>query len=70
MSDLALTPNGSAEVAGGGAWRIPAPSKEVAKRLALFALFLGLGLPDCCLNGAHVMGSGMEAFGQICRARV
>jgi hypothetical protein len=36
--------------------------------LALALLFAGLVLPDCCLNGRHAMGSGMDAFGAICHA--
>lgn len=33
---------------------------------ALMAAFAILALPDCCLNGRHVAGSGMDAFAFIC----
>jgi hypothetical protein len=26
-------------------------------------------LPDCCLNGRHRVGNGMDAFASICHAR-
>ncbi len=45
---------------------IPAPG---AKWLALAFVLAGLTLPDCCLNGHHAAGFGMEAFGVICRAQ-
>jgi hypothetical protein len=48
-------------------WRTGAP---VARWLALFLFLAGIALPDCCLNGSHWIGSGMESFGAICRARV
>ena len=35
---------------------------------ALALLLAALVLPDCCLNGRHAFGAGMEAFGPICRA--
>jgi hypothetical protein len=40
--------------------RLPAVS------VALFAAFAILALPDCCLNGRHVAGSGMDAFAFVC----
>jgi hypothetical protein len=48
-------------------WRTGAP---VARWLALFLFLAGIALPDCCLNGSHAIGSSMERFGAICRARV
>jgi hypothetical protein len=48
------------------------PSPIVAPRAALWtAITLMLGalfLPDCCLDGRHSVGFGMEAFGPICAA--
>ena len=38
--------------------------------LALFIVVAGMALPDCCLNGHHLFGVGMESFGPICRARI
>ena len=44
-----------------------------AKRPAVvvaFALALALSvLPDCCLNGSHTYGLGMDAFASICHAQ-
>jgi len=35
-----------------------------------FALALALSvLPDCCLNGSHAYGLGMDAFASICHAQ-
>jgi hypothetical protein len=34
---------------------------------ALVAAFVILALPDCCLNGRHVSGFGMDAFAFVCR---
>ena len=45
----------------------PAPS---AHWLALLVVLAGIALPDCCLNGRHIFGVGMDSFGPICRARV
>jgi hypothetical protein len=33
---------------------------------ALLAAFAILALPDCCLNGRHVAGLGMDAFAFAC----
>ena len=41
-----------------------------AKWLSLLLMLIGIALPDCCLNGSHAIGSGMESFGAICRATV
>ena len=68
MIDLALSDAHMFEVAGPTPWRFPAPKQGLVRRWALFALLLGIGLPDCCLNGGHAFGSGMEALGTICRA--
>jgi hypothetical protein len=38
--------------------------------LALIVVLAGIALPDCCLNGRHLFGAGMETFGPICHARV
>ena len=35
---------------------------------ALALAFAALVLPDCCLNGRHAAGFGMEAFAPICHA--
>ena len=59
MTDLAALPTPS--------WRTGAP---LARWLALFLFLAGIALPDCCLNGTHAFGPGMETFGAICRARV
>jgi hypothetical protein len=40
-----------------------------ARWLALFLFLAGIALPDCCLNGSHAFGSGMQTFGAICRAK-
>jgi hypothetical protein len=51
---------------------VSSPSLIAAPRAALWtaiALMLGaLFLPDCCLDGRHAAGFGMEAFGPICAA--
>jgi len=36
---------------------------------ALLLILVGIGLPECCLNGSHRFGSGMDIFGPICMAR-
>ena len=38
--------------------------------LALLVVLAGIALPDCCLNGRHMFGAGMDSFGPICRARL
>jgi hypothetical protein len=45
------------------------PSASSLRWLALFVLMAGIVFPDCCLNGSHAFGRGMDAFGAICRAR-
>ena len=45
---------------------VPAPRGAVWLAIAL-ALAV-LVAPDCCLNGHHAFGAGMDAFGPICRA--
>jgi hypothetical protein len=40
-----------------------------AKWLSLLVVLIGIALPDCCLNGRHIFGEGMDTFGLICRAR-
>jgi hypothetical protein len=53
-----------------------APPVRRAERFRLthsFALLLALtaiALPDCCLNGSHSFGRGMDGFGVICHARL
>lgn len=43
--------------------------KSLRSRWAALVLALVLmPVPDCCLNGSHAFGRGMEAFGAICRA--
>ena len=35
-----------------------------------FALALALSvLPDCCLNGSHAYGFGMDTFASVCHAQ-
>jgi hypothetical protein len=41
-------------------------SRRLAVSAALAAGFVILALPDCCLNGRHVAGSGMDAFAFVC----
>lgn len=45
------------------------PVSWLPRVLALFVVFAGIVLPDCCLNGSHRHGSGMDAFAAVCRAR-
>ena len=49
------------------------PVRVRAKRPAVgvaIALALALSvLPDCCLNGSHAYGFGMDALASICHAR-
>jgi hypothetical protein len=49
------------------------PFRARAKRPAVvvaIALALALSvLPDCCLNGSHAYGFGMDAFASICHAQ-
>ncbi len=48
------------------------PTGVNAPRPALWAAltlaFAFLVLPDCCLNGHHAYGFGMDELGAICRA--
>ncbi len=54
-------------VAAPSPWpRAAAPSLAVWTALAL--AFATLLVPDCCLNGRHAAGFGMELFGPICHA--
>lgn len=47
----------------------PSPSSSRATLLVALAMaFAALALPDCCLNGRHATGFGMELYGQICQA--
>ena len=48
-------------------FRVGAKRPEVVVAFAL-ALALSL-LPDCCLNGSHAYGLGMDAFASICHAQ-
>ena len=41
-------------------------SRRPAVWAALVAAFVILALPDCCLNGRHVAGFGMDAFAFVC----
>jgi hypothetical protein len=50
-------------------WR-PAAHPPNARWLALLLMLAAIGLPECCLNGSHGIGWGMENFGSICRARL
>lgn len=50
--------------------RAPALRAPNAHWLALFVVLAGIALPNCCLTGRHLHGAGMEAFGQVCRARL
>ena len=36
--------------------------------VALGLAFAALTLPNCCLNGRHAVGIGMDTFAPICRA--
>jgi hypothetical protein len=49
---------------------IPAsrPAPRGAIWFALVVAFALLFLPDCCLNGRHAFGAGMDAFGPVCRS--
>jgi hypothetical protein len=43
-----------------------------ARGVQWLVLLFALGtivLPDCCLNGRHRVGDGMDAFAAICHAR-
>lgn len=50
------------------ALRTPLGPPRAAVWFAFAFALAALVLPDCCLNGRHVFGAGMEAFGPICRA--
>jgi hypothetical protein len=45
---------------------VPAPRGAIWFGLAL--ALVALVAPDCCLNGRHAFGRGMDAFGTICHA--
>lgn len=47
---------------------LSAPSPRGKIWFAIALAFAALILPDCCLNGRHAFGAGMDAFGPICRA--
>ena len=49
---------------------IPAspPTPRGAIWFGLVLAFAALVLPDCCLNGRHAFGAGMNALGPICRS--
>jgi hypothetical protein len=49
-------------------WPARVPRLRVERWLALVIVVAGMALPDCCLNGHHLLGAGMESFGPICRA--
>jgi hypothetical protein len=40
--------------------------RRFAVSTALAAAFVIVAAPDCCLNGRHVVGSGMDAFAFVC----
>jgi hypothetical protein len=44
------------------------PTARGAFWCALALAFAVLVLPDCCLNGRHAFGAGMELLGPVCRA--
>lgn len=44
------------------------PARRGAIWFALALAFAAMTLPDCCLNGHHAFGAGMDAFGPICHA--
>jgi hypothetical protein len=52
------------------AFAVPRPI--IVPRLAIWAVLAlalaALVVPDCCLNGRHAFGAGMDAFGPICRS--
>jgi hypothetical protein len=48
-------------------WSRVAPS-NLAAWTALALTFAALLAPDCCLNGRHAAGFGMELLGPICHA--
>jgi hypothetical protein len=47
---------------------LPIPAQRFLFLLALLLAIAVMVLPDCCLNGRHAFGAGMDAFGPICRA--
>jgi hypothetical protein len=40
--------------------------RRFAVSAVLVATLVILALPDCCLSGRHVSGSGMDAFAFVC----
>jgi hypothetical protein len=40
--------------------------RRFAVSAALAATLVILAAPDCCLNGRHAAGSGMDAFAFVC----
>jgi hypothetical protein len=52
------------------AFRPPGFRARACHRSAISAAFVAafaiLALPDCCLNGRHVDGFGMDAFAFVC----
>ncbi len=44
------------------------PSSRIRSAALAFVVFCAVALPDCCLNGSHRFGAGMDSFGAICRA--
>lgn len=45
-----------------------APEPRFAFLAALAVACLALALPDCCINGRHAFGFGMDALAPICHA--
>jgi hypothetical protein len=46
----------------------PGIRARASRCAALVAVLAILALPDCCLNGRHVSGFGMEAFAFVCHS--
>jgi hypothetical protein len=44
------------------------PTLRGAVWFALVLAFAALAVPDCCLNGRHTFGAGMNTLGRICRS--
>ena len=49
-------------------WRVE--RTRLTHSFALLLLLTGIALPDCCLNGSHSVGRGMDSFGAICHSRL